>query len=151
MDAIETHARELLAAEVDRDAVAMPGVEEVAASIRSGGHGSVQFVPTALRAVMAALAVAYKFEASVDAAVEACEVSEPQLDRASFSPPEGFVLVPVEPTDVMLGDGAESRPMLPFTPLEEWEAFEAMSGCEQARHKARLCWAAMLAARPELL
>ena len=70
--------------------------------------------------------------------------------RAALTPPEGYVLVPVEPTDEMLGDGAESRPMLPFTPLEEWEAFEAMSGCEQGWHKARLCWAAMLAARPEV-
>lgn len=69
---------------------------------------------------------------------------------AALTPPEGYVLVPVEPTDEMLGDGAESRPMLPFTPLEEWEAFEAMSGCEQGWHKARLCWAAMLAARPEV-
>jgi hypothetical protein len=70
--------------------------------------------------------------------------------RAALTPPEGYVLVPVEPTDEMLGDGAESRPMLPFTPLGEWEAFEAMSGCEQGRHKARLCWSAMLAARPEV-
>lgn len=60
----------------------------------------------------------------------------------------GYVLVPVEPTEEMVRDGAESRPMRPFTPLEEWEAFEAMSGCEQGWHKARLCWAAMLAARP---
>lgn len=55
MDAIEKHARELLAAEVDRDAVAMPGVVEVATSIREGGTGGVLFVPTALRAITAAL------------------------------------------------------------------------------------------------
>ncbi len=55
MDAIEKRARDLLAAEVDRDAAAMPGVEEVAASIREGGHGDVLFVPTALRAIIAAL------------------------------------------------------------------------------------------------
>lgn len=55
MDTIEKRARELLAAEVDRDVAAMPGVEEVATSIRDGGHGGVLFVPTALRAIVAAL------------------------------------------------------------------------------------------------
>lgn len=68
---------------------------------------------------------------------------------AALTPPEGYVLVPVEPTEEMIGDGAESRPMRPFTPIEEWEAFEAMTGCEQGWHKARLCWAAMIAARPD--
>ncbi|HHA2879346.1 TPA: hypothetical protein ACOFC6_003216 [Stenotrophomonas maltophilia] len=52
---IEKRARELLAAEVDRDAVAMPGVEEVATSIREGGNGNVLFVPTAIRAITTAL------------------------------------------------------------------------------------------------
>ena len=55
MDVIEKRARELLAAEVDRDVAAMPGVEEVATSIRDGGDGNVLFVPTALRAIIAAL------------------------------------------------------------------------------------------------
>ena len=64
MDAIEKRARDLLAAEVDRDAAAMPGVEEVATSIREGGYGDVLFVPTALRAII-----------------------------ASLTPPEGYVLV----------------------------------------------------------
>ncbi|MBA0419791.1 hypothetical protein D7Y22_02295 [Stenotrophomonas maltophilia] len=73
MDAIEKRARELLAAEVDRDVAAMPGVEEVATSIRDGGHGGVLFVPTALRAILAAL-----------------------------TPPEGYVLVPVVPTKQMM-------------------------------------------------
>ncbi|HEL7612254.1 TPA: hypothetical protein ACKP7M_000556 [Stenotrophomonas maltophilia] len=68
---------------------------------------------------------------------------------AALTPPEGYVLVPVEPTEEMIGDGAESRPMRPFTPLEDWEAFEAMTGCEQGWHKAKLCWFAMLAARPD--
>lgn len=55
MDVIEKRARELLAAEVDRDAAANPGVEEIATSIREGGDGNVLFVPTALRAITAAL------------------------------------------------------------------------------------------------
>ena len=69
---------------------------------------------------------------------------------AALTAPEGYVLVPVEPTEDMCGDGAESKPMRPFTPLDEMEAFEEMTGCEQARHVAKLCWAAMLAARPEV-
>lgn len=69
---------------------------------------------------------------------------------AALTPPEGYVLVPVEPTEDMCGDGAESKPMRPFTPLDEMEAFEEMTGCEQSRHVAKLCWAAMLAARPEV-
>ncbi|MDZ5813866.1 hypothetical protein U4I65_02295 [Stenotrophomonas maltophilia] len=67
---------------------------------------------------------------------------------AALTPPDGYVLVPVEPTEEMISSGAESRPMRPFTPLEEWEAFEAMTGCEQGWHKAKLCYAAMLSARP---
>lgn len=85
-----------------------------------------------------------------DVAGSLSEVYDAWNRRASLTPPEGYVLVPVEPTEEMLGEGAESRPMRPFTPLEEWEEFEAMTGCEQGRHKARLCYAAMLAARPEV-
>jgi len=70
------------------------------------------------------------------------------ISAALRAAPEGYVLVPVEPTDTMVGYGAESKPMSPFTPLEEMEAFEEMTGCEQARHVAKLCWAAMIAARP---
>ncbi len=73
MNAIEKRARNLLAAEVDRDAAAMPGVEEVATSIRQGGHGNVLFVPTAIRAIVAAL-----------------------------TQPEGHVLVPAIPTKQMM-------------------------------------------------
>ncbi|WP_414553709.1 hypothetical protein [Stenotrophomonas forensis] len=93
MDGLEKHARELLAAEVDRDVAAMPGVEEVATSIREGGTGGVLFVPTALRAITAALAVAYRFEASAEAFVEACEVSESPVGRASVTPSAVYVLV----------------------------------------------------------
>ncbi|WP_186436517.1 hypothetical protein [Enterobacter chengduensis] len=30
-----------------------------------------------------------------------------------------------------------------------WEAYEAMSGCQQAAHRAKLCWSAMLTAAPK--
>nr|WP_313268957.1 hypothetical protein [Stenotrophomonas geniculata] len=75
MDAIEKRARELLAAEVDRDAADMPGVEVVATSIREGGDGGVLFLPTALRAVIAAL------------------TRQESAAEIPKSVPEGFVLV----------------------------------------------------------
>lgn len=64
------------------------------------------------------------------------------------SVPAGWQLVPVEPTEDMVVDGFESAPCEGFTSLDEWEKFEAMSGCQQSTHRARLCYAAMLAATP---
>ncbi|WP_312158066.1 hypothetical protein [Pantoea piersonii] len=63
---------------------------------------------------------------------------------------EGWQLVPVEPTENMVIAGFESEPDESFSTDEEWEAYEAMSGCQQAAHRAKLCYAAMLAASPEL-
>ena len=62
--------------------------------------------------------------------------------------PEGWVAVPVEPTEDMIVNGFESEPDESFSDEREWEAYDAMSGCQQAAHRARLCWAAMLAAAP---
>jgi hypothetical protein len=59
---------------------------------------------------------------------------------------EGWKLVPIEPTETMVVAGFESWPDEFFSSPEEWEAFDAMSGCQQAAHKAKLCYAAMLAA-----
>ena len=61
---------------------------------------------------------------------------------------EGYVLVPVEPTSAMVVAGFESWPDEHFSQPEEWEAFVNMSGCEKAAHKAKLCYAAMIAASP---
>jgi hypothetical protein len=58
----------------------------------------------------------------------------------------GYKLVPVEPTEDMIIAGFESVPCAGFSPIEEVDAYEAMSGCQQAAHRARLCYAAMLAA-----
>lgn len=63
--------------------------------------------------------------------------------------PNGWIAVPIEPTEDMIIAGFESAPNEDFSEPEEWEAYAAMSGCQQAAHKARLCWAAMLAAAPE--
>lgn len=62
--------------------------------------------------------------------------------------PDGYVMVPVEPTEKMVIEGFESEPDEFFSKSEEWETYQEMSGCEQAAHRAKLCWAAMLAAAP---
>lgn len=62
--------------------------------------------------------------------------------------PAGYKLVPIEPTETMVVCGFESRPDPVFSKPEDWEAFAAMTGCQQAAHKARLCYAAMLDAAP---
>lgn len=67
---------------------------------------------------------------------------------ASELVPKGWKLVPVEPTESMIVDGFESVPDEDFSEPEVWEAFQMMSGCQQAAYKARLCWAAMIAAAP---
>lgn len=63
--------------------------------------------------------------------------------------PDGWALVPVEPTEDMIINGFESEPDESFSDEKEWEAYDAMSGCQQAAHRAKLCWAAMLKAAPK--
>lgn len=67
----------------------------------------------------------------------------------AYKLPEGWVAVPVEPTDDMIVNGFESEPDESFSDAEEWEAYDAMSGCQQAAHRAKLCWSAMIAAAPK--
>lgn len=62
---------------------------------------------------------------------------------------DGWVMVPVEPTEHMVVEGFESEPDEFFSDEKEWEAYDAMSGCQQAAHRAKLCWAAMIAAAPQ--
>ena len=62
--------------------------------------------------------------------------------------PEGWKLVPIEPTLGMVTEGFDSAPDEFFSPAEEWEAYAELTGCQQAAHRARLCYAAMLAAAP---
>lgn len=63
--------------------------------------------------------------------------------------PDGYVLVPIEPTEEMIVQGFESEPDESFSDAEVWEAYESMSGCQQAAHRAKLCWVAMIAAAPQ--
>ncbi len=62
---------------------------------------------------------------------------------------DGWVAVPVEPTEDMIIHGFESEPDESFSEEKDWLAYEAMSGCQQAAHRAKLCWAAMIAAAPQ--
>jgi hypothetical protein len=69
---------------------------------------------------------------------------------AAFNLPEGWKLVPVEPTEDMLVNGFESKPDELFSDPTVWAEYDAMSGCQQAAHRALLCWRAMLAAAPNV-
>ncbi|MES3442685.1 hypothetical protein QDQ52_00005, partial [Citrobacter freundii] len=62
---------------------------------------------------------------------------------------DGYVLVPIKPTENMIINGFESEPDEFFSKSEEWDAYQEMSGCEQAAHRAKLCWAAMIKAAPQ--
>lgn len=57
--------------------------------------------------------------------------------QAAIAPPEGYVLAPVEPTEAMI-KSFNRRDELPYNP----------SG--RSIYKAKHCYAAMLAARPEV-
>lgn len=61
----------------------------------------------------------------------------------------GWVAVPVEPTESMIIAGFEAELREELRDSEAWEAFEAMSGCEQAALRAKWCWAAMITAAPQ--
>jgi hypothetical protein len=69
-----------------------------------------------------------------------------QIDQVAV--PEGWKLVPVEPTLDMVTKGFESAPDEFFSPGENWDTYAAMTGCQKAAYRARLCYAAMLAAAP---
>ncbi|WP_052951919.1 hypothetical protein [Enterobacter kobei] len=79
------------------------------------------------------------------------DVSPGPLYTAPPAPvvPNGWVLVPVEPTEDMIVNGFESEPVESFSDEKEWEAYDAMSGCQQAAHRAKLCYAAMITAAPK--
>ncbi|WP_334033939.1 hypothetical protein [Burkholderia cepacia] len=73
----------------------------------------------------------------------------PAMAAGAVAIPDGWKLVPIEPTVSMVVDGFESWPDPIFSTPEEWGAFEKMTGCQQATHKARICYSAMLAAAPQ--
>ncbi|HIB9048786.1 TPA: hypothetical protein ACWYGP_003447 [Raoultella planticola] len=88
-------------------------------------------------------------ESCDDDRIEAVKTVLRRLAGNSPVIPDGYVMVPKEPTERMVIAGFESEPEEGFSELQVWEAYEDMSGCEQAACRARLCWAAMLAAAPQ--
>ncbi|MCE0291258.1 hypothetical protein LVU62_00300 [Klebsiella variicola subsp. variicola] len=72
--------------------------------------------------------------------------------QAGNSPviPDGYVMVPIEQTEDMLVNGFESEPDESFSDEKDWKEYDAISGCQQATHRAKLCWGAMIAATPKL-
>lgn len=58
--------------------------------------------------------------------------------RAALTPPEGYVLVPVEPTEAMLAAGGDAEQI-----HVEW-------GVDPYVENSHEVWGAMLAARPEV-
>lgn len=85
-----------------------------------------------------------------DSMREAYDACRDAMLLAGNSPvtPDGWVMVPVEPTEDMIIYGFESEPNEDFSEPEVWAQYEAMSGCQQAAHRAKLCWAAMISAAP---
>lgn len=71
--------------------------------------------------------------------------------RSAQVVPGEWVAVPVEPTEDMVIAGFEAELREEIRDPEAWETFEAMSGCEQAAHRAKWCWAAMVKAAPRKL
>ncbi|MDK2581691.1 hypothetical protein QL289_22560 [Citrobacter portucalensis] len=93
---------------------------------------------------------------AVDAVAAIAEVRGWNACRAAMlqagnSPviPNGYVLVPIVPTEDMIINGFESVPDPHFSDEKEWEEYEALSGCRQAARRAELCWAAMIKAAPK--
>ncbi|WP_454740987.1 hypothetical protein [Citrobacter freundii] len=62
---------------------------------------------------------------------------------------DGYVIVPIVPTEDMIINGFESVPDPHFSDEKEWDEYEALSGCRQAARRAELCWAAMIKAAPK--
>lgn len=77
--------------------------------------------------------------------------AKPNFKQAGNYPvtPDGYVLVPIVPTEDMIINGFESVPNPHFSDEKEWEEYEALSGCRQAARRAELCWAAMIKAAPK--
>ena len=64
--------------------------------------------------------------------------------------PDGYALVPIEPTEDMVIAGFESKPSAFNSSTEDLEKIEDMSGCEEAAHRAKLFWKAMVKSAPDV-
>ncbi|WP_413506723.1 hypothetical protein [Serratia proteamaculans] len=85
---------------------------------------------------------------------DSCEYTAPQPvsqggNLNSPVVPDSWVMVPKEPTEHMIVCGFESEPDKYFSEKDEWKTYKEMSGCQQAAHRAKLCWDAMISAAPK--
>lgn len=101
------------------------------------GSDEAEEIKTGLRAALANVT-----------ALQLLNVRECETCVGTGKIPAGWQLVPIEPTEAMIINGFESEPDEFFSESRDWEAYQEMSGCEQAAHRAKLCYAAMLAAAP---
>ncbi len=62
--------------------------------------------------------------------------------------PDGWKLVPVEPTEYMVDLGYNSEPNRVFDGKNYPEEYDGMSGCKQAAFRVKRCYDAMLAGAP---
>ena len=133
--------------------MAASAIEDLLSNKNRSGAGLWADVPAKLRRA-AMLQGAEKAESTTTMQNAPALDSSPKIaeSRCSNSPviPDGWALVPVEPTEDMIVNGFESEPDESFSDEKEWEAYDAMSGCQQAAHRAKLCWAAMIKAAPKL-
>lgn len=113
MSAIEQRAREMLAEEFEARGLVEPARElrssDSLASMEPGFAASVA-------AVIAALTIAESFASQADCAIRLAESAQRRADRAALTPPEGYVLVPVEPTEEMVNAAEDAY--MPFGDME---------------------------------
>lgn len=117
-------------------------------------HGTQQLRERIARTIRAAmLQGAENAESTTTMQTKPALDSSPKIAESTSgnSPviPDGWVMVPIEPTEDMIINGFESEPDESFSDAEVWEAYDAMSGCQQAAHRAKLCWSAMISAAPK--
>jgi hypothetical protein len=68
--------------------------------------------------------------------------AEQPVQQAS-AVPEGYALVPIEPTSDMVVDGFEA-----VSEFHDTDEYAELSGCQGAAESARICYAAMLKSAP---
>ncbi|QMD63092.1 ead/Ea22-like family protein [Citrobacter sp. RHB35-C17] len=81
--------------------------------------------------------------------LEAAEKRIAELEAREVKVLDGYVMVPIVPTEDMAINGFESEPDPHFSDEKEWAEYKALSGCRKAARRAELCWAAMIKAVPK--
>lgn len=119
--------------------------QEIPAGYRDGSSNLNKL--NALANELPARVIGHEYRMICGALRRVPKFSERKISQAI---PAGYALVPIEPTESMVIAGFESEPDSFFSDPEEWEAYQSMSGCRRAAHRAKLCWAAMVkAAQPQ--